>query len=397
MGIVKSKSKKETEPETHQRAIGIDPENMPEGIEVEDLSPWLYEAKWPLPNWYGIGETRVKKLDKNYDEYVRNNLKWRYTRLEGDFRTVFNNYYNTDFIDKVTARRIISFLESARQALESNNSDPSDISNLLDLVDQYMVWLYPPHVANSQAIALATQLKGANNPWGAYLEAEITRSGQTLGGLRAALDKVKQIQNEEAQTTQLNNGLQIERLEMLIKWGLAGIAVLLIILPLIMKTETALFKESFLSNSKIEGFKEWLGLATIGVIGATGAFLSGLLQIRRTKVSMAEFKESVIQFKLRPIIGAIFAIFITTLITWEVISGVEIKNAGAYMLIAFLCGFSERYFLSLLKIDEEGNSTEQAQATTPTVAASGSQAPPVVDAEGEPVSVNDIKIQEEEK
>ncbi len=133
-------------------------------------------------------------------------------------------------------------------------------------------------------------------------------------------------------------------------------------------------------------------MATIGIVGAIGAFLSGLLQVRRTRVTIGEFKESVIQFKLRPIIGGIFAMFMTTLISWDIISGVEIKNAGAYILIAFLCGFSERYFLNLLKIDEEGNSTESPQAAAP-VASSGSQAAPVLDEDGEPVSVNDIKLQ----
>lgn len=392
MGIIKSKSKKEAEPESHQRAIGIDPNDIPVDIVSEDLSPWLIESGWPQPKWFTVSRPDGKILDKNYDEYVKNALRWRYTRLEGDFRTVLNNYYNTVYVDKVTARRIISFLESARQALENDSSDPLDVSNLLDLTDQYMVWLYPPHVANSQAIALATQLKSTNNPWGTYLEFEINRPNQTLGGLRAALDKAKQMQNEENQTIQINNGLQIERLEMLIRWGLVGILVIIAILPLIMKSETALFKESILSNDKLGGIRQWFGLACIGAVGAIGAFLSGLLQVRRTRVTIGEFKESVIQFKLRPIIGAIFAMFITILISWDIISGVEIKNAGAYILIAFLCGFSERYFLNLLKIDEEGNSTETPQAAAP-VAASESQAAPVLDEDGEPVSVNDIKMQ----
>ncbi len=392
MGIVKSKSKKENEPESQHRAIGIDPEDIPADIVSEDLSPWLIESGWPQPKWFTVTRPDGKILEKNYEEYVKNALKWRYTRLEGDFRTVLNNYFNTNYVDKVTARRIISFLESARQALENDNCDPLDVSNLLDLTDQYMVWLYPPHVANSQAIALATQLKSANNPWGNYLESEINRPNQTLGGLRAALDKAKQMQNEENQTIQLNNGLQIERLEMLIRWGIVGIVIIMVVLPIVMKSDTALFKDSILSNDKIGGIRQWLGLGAIGVVGAIGAFLSGLLQVRRTRVTIGEFKESVIQFKLRPIIGAIFAMFITALITWDIISGVEIKNAGAYLLIAFLCGFSERYFLSLLKIDEEGNSTESTQTSAPVAGSSGSQAAPVLDENGQPVSVNDIKM-----
>ncbi len=391
MGIVKTKSHStEEEPTTQKRAIGLDTADLPLDIVSEDLSKWLKESAWHQPKWLTNRKGFGKMLDKNFDEYVMNSLRWRYTRLEGDFRTVFNNYYNTEYVDKVTARRIIAFLESAREALEKDNCDALDVSNLLDMADQYMVWLYPPHVANAQSAALASQLKAQNNSWGNYLEGEINRSGQTLGGLRAALDKVKQVQNEENQTIQVNNGLQIERLEMLIKWGVIVLVVMLAGLPLTMKTDAVIFKETILQE--MIGVKQWIGMLTIGIIGAVGAFLSGLLQVRRTRVTIGEFKESVIQFKLRPVVGAMFAMFIAALLTWDVISGIEIKNAGAFILIAFLCGFSERYFLNLLKIDDEGNSS--AVPAAPVVASAGGQNPTPTREEGngEPANVNERKL-----
>ncbi len=391
MGIVKTKSHStEEEPTTQQRAIGLDTANLPLDIVSEDLSKWLKESAWHQPKWLTNRNNSGKLLDKNFEEYVMNTLRWRYVRLEGDFRTVFNNYYNTEYIDKVTARRIISFLESAREALENDNCDALDVSSLLDMADQYMVWLYPPHVANAQSAALAAQLKEQNNPWGIYLESEIGRSGQTLGGLRAALDKVKQVQNEENQIIQINSGLQIERLEMLIYWGKIVLIVMIIGLPWIMKSDAVIFKDTILQE--MIGIKQWIGMLIIGIIGGVGAFLSGLLQVRRTRVTQGEFKESVIQFKLRPVVGAIFAMFIAALLSWDVISGIEIKNAGAFILIAFLCGFSERYFLNLLKIDDEGNSS--AVPAAPVVASASSQAPPAKEDgdKPEPANVNDRKI-----
>ena len=391
MGIVKTKSHSaEEEPTTQHRAIGLDTADLPLDIVSEDLSKWLKESAWRQPKWLTNRNGFGKMLDKNFDEYVMNSLRWRYTRLEGDFRTVFNNYYNTEYVDKVTARRIIAFLESAREALEEDNCDALDVSNLLDMADQYMVWLYPPHVANAQSAALASQLKAQNNSWGNYLEGEINRSGQTLGGLRAALDKVKQVQNEENQTIQVNNGLQIERLEMLIKWGVIVLVVMLAGLPLTMKTDAVIFKETILQE--MIGVKQWIGMLTIGIIGAVGAFLSGLLQVRRTRVTIGEFKESVIQFKLRPVVGAMFAMIIAALLTWDIISGIEIKNAGAFILIAFLCGFSERYFLNLLKIDDEGNSS--AVPAAPVVASAGGQVSSTKEEgeNGEPANVNERKL-----
>ena len=391
MGIVKTKShSNEDEPTIQQRAIGLDTANLPLDIVSEDLSKWLKESTWSQPKWLTNRNNSSKMLDKNFEEYVMNSLRWRYMRLEGDFRTVFNNYYNTEYIDKVTARRIIAFLESAREALEMDNCDALDVSNLLDMADQYLVWLYPPHVANAQSAALAAQLKAQNNSWGNYLESEISRSGQTLGGLRAALDKVKQVQNEENQIIQINSGLQIERLEMLIKWGKIVLIVMIIGLPWIMKSDAVIFKDTILQE--MIGIKQWIGILIIGIIGGVGAFLSGLLQVRRTRVTQGEFKESVIQFKLRPVVGAIFAMFIAALLSWDVISGIEIKNAGAFIMIAFLCGFSERYFLNLLKIDDEGNSS--AAPSPPVVASSGGQLPATKE-EGdnaEPANVNERKM-----
>lgn len=358
------------------RSFGIDPDNMADVnpmVNEIDLSPWLEESAWAQPAWFSKGRPDGKMINKNYDAYIMDSLRWRYTRLEGDFRTVFNNYYGSAYIDKVTAQRIIAFLGSAKAALEKDNCDPMDVGNLLDMTDQYMVWLFPPHIANAQAAALSSQLKSTGSHWGDYLELERNRSGQTLGGLRAALDKVKQAVNDENQLVQLNNGLQLERLEMLKKWGIIVLIVMLVGLPVIIKSDASIFKESILGDPSVEKFRQWLGLGTIAIVGGVGAFLSGLLQMRRTKVTIGEFKENVMQFELRPIVGAMFAMIIATLLTWNLISGVEIQNAGAYILIAFLSGFSERYFLSLLKIDDEGASTIPQGA--PIVAANSSAQP----------------------
>lgn len=378
------------------KAFGIDPDNM-DGVNPAindiDLSPWLEESQWEQPKWFTKGRPDGKKIDKNYDSYILDTLRWRYTRLEGDFRTVFNNYYGSVYIDKVSAQRIISFLNSAKTALEKDNCDPSDVTNLLDMTEQYMVWLYPPHVANAQAAALASQLKASGSHWGDYLEVERNRSGQTLGGLRAALDKVKQAVNEDNQLIQLNSGLQLERLEMLKRWGVIVLIIMLAGLPFIIKSDAAIFKDSILADPSVEKFRQWLGLTTIGIIGGVGAFLSGLLQMRRTKVTVGEFKENIMQFELRPIVGAIFAMMIASLLTWDIISGIEIKNAGAYVLLAFLSGFSERYFLSLLRIDDEGNST--VPQGSPIIAANSSNQPAAaVNTETPPTdtNVNDVQI-----
>jgi hypothetical protein len=41
-------------------------------------------------------------------------------------------------------------------------------------------------------------------------------------------------------------------------------------------------------------------------------------------------------------------------LSWQIIPGIELKNAGSFLFLAFIAGFSERYFLRLLNIEDEG-------------------------------------------
>ena len=59
------------------------------------------------------------------------------------------------------------------------------------------------------------------------------------------------------------------------------------------------------------------------------------------------------KLQLRPLVGALVALILYTLLSWQVLPGIKIENVGSYFLIAFLSGFSERYFLQLLKTDPE--------------------------------------------
>jgi hypothetical protein len=349
-------------------AVGGTPTPSVSVKENPDLAKWKEDAMWSQPAWLANLPARpTKSVDKNYEEYLQNSLRWRYMRLEGDFRTALNNFYGQPYFDNVTALRVVDFLQSAKMTLEQAEFDTLGAKNLLDMIDQYMVWLYPAHVAFPQADALLSDLKAQNHPLALYLESQIAKSGGTdLDIIRATLDKVRDTLNQENQMGQLNKGLQIERLKLLMRWGRIFLILLLAILPMIVKSDVKIFDGTALGKL-MPDIQPWFSILTVGIIGATGAFLSGLMQVRRSKVTLDEFRENVVQFKLRPLVGAIFAVIIAALLSWDLIAGIDITNAGVYVLIAFLCGFSERFFLGLLQLDEDGNSTREAG--TPIVAA----------------------------
>lgn len=94
---------------------------------------------------------------------------------------------------------------------------------------------------------------------------------------------------------------------------------------------------------------EWVDLAAaavgLSVIGAVGGMMSGMFALRDMKAVPSEFRTSMLRLWLRPMTGAVAAVTLYLFISANVISGVEVANAGVYVVVAFLAGFSERYFL----------------------------------------------------
>jgi hypothetical protein len=101
------------------------------------------------------------------------------------------------------------------------------------------------------------------------------------------------------------------------------------------------------------------------LMGAVGGFLSGLLHARSTQVTLAEYLENMLKLQLRPLVGALVALILYVLLSWQVLPGISIESAGSYFIIAFLSGFSERYFLRLLDIETgSGESGDQIEVET---------------------------------
>jgi hypothetical protein len=97
----------------------------------------------------------------------------------------------------------------------------------------------------------------------------------------------------------------------------------------------------------------WILMFTAGAFGAVGAFFSNLLSIQNTKTKLTDFQESLKNSLLKLNIGALAAMILFTFLTWQIIPGVELKNAGSLVFLAFIAGFSERFFLNLLSINSD--------------------------------------------
>jgi hypothetical protein len=302
--------------------------------------------------------------------------------LEGDFRSVFNNYYNSKDFDMVTAERIVSLLQTSRKALEGREVNLLTTANSLDIIERYMIWLCPLHMVRKRVEVLASKLLKVRPVYSALLTNTLQScdNSPALGALRAVYDEVTGEINRETTKIHINYGLQIARLQLLRKCSSVALVATILVSPQLLDFTNATVFEykkeamaSLTSDVELRNFlKGWIFISIIAMFGALGGFISGLLQIRASTTSLQRYKESLLSFQLKPIVGGITAVLLAILLSYNLITGITVKGVGSFIIIAFLTGFSERYFLKLMNIEErkdEAQLVEKAneihKATTP--------------------------------
>lgn len=433
-----------------EKTIGLPDMNMglPEGdrnaitpIEVVDRRDWTEDSKWVQPKW--LSEENLSNTpSKTYRHHYLTLLRSRYWRLEGDFRTFYNNYYNSGKVDFVVARRLIDTLLMAKRMLENDNCDLVGARDLLGVAEQFMVSLYPMHIAKQRAQVLATKLLTENESLSRKLSDTISDEQFKTGELSALLSEITDNYNQQDRDNLIVNSLQVSKLENLVRYGKIVLLLLFITLPFIMSFDASIWKGSIFEIGKkqenleikrtviakpiqktiktdagqdsiiteiettvtdspqttLDGprmlereivkdgdkggekevviekampqgqhWKKWLMILAIGILGGVGAFFSGLMGIRKNKIQLADYQESMTNYLLRIIIGAMASMILFVFITWNAIPGVVFTSAGGILFIAFLSGFSESFFLKQLGVDEGDGSTVNMQsgATAP--------------------------------
>lgn len=332
---------------------------MPDSASL--IRNWLDEKNWTTPKWYGERQ-RTQEL-KSYETYFAHRLRSRYFELESDFRTLLSNEpKDLRWIDVYSADRIFAFLSLARQELEQENPNLLEASHLLDLVDRYMPWIMPPQVLVGRRYGILSKLRASASEETELVEKiastmettaeDYWKGNSNMVEVRGYLDQAIGIINRHNLEVQIGAGLQIERLKSLRFWGGWMLLILLLTSPLTIGSSNVISSEIITGSHTV--FSAWMVAIGIIVIGASGGFLSGLLQVRESEITLTEYQESVLKFHLKPLVGAILALLLFVLLSWQILPGISIENTGSYILFAFLAGYSERYFLSILQLKKQG-------------------------------------------
>jgi hypothetical protein len=68
---------------------------------------------------------------------------------------------------------------------------------------------------------------------------------------------------------------------------------------------------------------------------------------------------------LKPLAGAVAAVLLYIFLSWDIIKGIEVTSPGVFVLTAFLAGFSERYFLRVVKATENEPHVSESRSREP--------------------------------
>jgi hypothetical protein len=369
------------------------PEQAPAEEKPDTVAPrWGDEAS-VTPQWVARlqpGGGAAEGWHWHYQAIAVHDLRALYLNLQDDFRAIIHARPRSPNFDERAAAHVSERLRCARQILEretipewqaEGEAARFTVSALLMAAERGMVRLYPPQMALARWYELhrkATQLGHDGLPLVQALQAlRDGRAGDVsdVGHRMAAVyDAVEDARSDYARHSIASSAIQGRRLKGVRRAGFYALALTFLAAPLILPAQPVadgaeLLRLPYVSPSLPWGarvgphtFNAWLGMLGIGIVGALGGFLSALLQVHRSRVTLAEYRSSKYTLQLRGLVGAVVAMLLFALLSWGVVPGVNITNAGTYFLVAFVAGFSERYFLRILNLGGDQQNAAEAEA-----------------------------------
>lgn len=210
----------------------------------------------------------------------------------------------------------------------------------------------PPHIISTRITSTLLKLETLRpHGWNRYAQ-DLNGPHEDLRHARAPLDEAIAACNRVLLAQQIGSGLQIKRLRAFRTWGLLMLGLFLATTPLLANPlSLAAWPVEDLLGSGF-ALNPWLNALGVLIVGMMGGFLSGLLQSRSSRVTLADYQETMLKLVLRPMVGGIVSLVLVVLLSWNLIPVIDVQNAGTFFLAAFLSGFSERYFLRLLDLQE---------------------------------------------
>ena len=348
--------------------------------QIRKVKKLLSKENWPHPKF--PAEAKEVHRTPTFEDYLTHQLRSRYIVLESEFRIQMGAKI-TSGVDTVTAERVFGLFQTAREELEKPKPNPRTVSSTLDLISQYMAWTYGPadllgHV--DLILARLESYEGAAkdrfverlNELSPKLE-EDEISEAIYQEIRTVLDQANGFLNEQTTQEQMSDGLQLERLGRLFRWGLMLLVIFLVGFPFVANTtafqnwpSAQYITRQSETSSPAAGVLEpgsdvpdaqpspgvtpavlqpqddstpqytgpfraliivWISTLAIAMVVGAGGFLSGLLQARSTRVKIPEFLESMLNLQLKPLVGALASLVLCAFLSWQVLPVIQVVDS----------------------------------------------------------------------
>jgi len=296
---------------------------------------------------------------RGYETYRAHQLRTDYSELEMNLQSLVGHYADRGWFDILSAEQAVAILDASRTELERDEPNAEIVDQDLGRARRLMVWLYPPDWLSLQADAIRMRLDTFSEPEARGLKLDAA----DRDGLRFQLDEAIGLTNRLLSSRAINNGLQLRRLEMVRNLGFVTIAALLLFAPVLVDGSSLGAWSGGPMGGMTTWAVAWITTAAIALVGATGAALSGLLQARDAPVRFEDYQVRGHLVMLRTVVGTVVAMILYFLLSWQVLPAMAVSNPGTYLLVAFLAGFSERFFLGLLGLEKDGDRMSQTPMT----------------------------------
>jgi hypothetical protein len=308
-------------------------------------------------------------------------LMARYVRVRGDLLLASSALTAEDTVTRQAALNCRDLLVAAKRELESRHPNLTVVVNLLGLAERSLVTLYSPEILQLRIHTLVKDLQSMHPVPVAeiaairYAQRGLDRSEPThqRDAVETAVKDAITYVNGCAEQDLLEDDLQVSRL-VRVRWYL-GFAwlLLLAVIPVVSSVQT--LDEAVvwpvLEVGRGQAVDLVFGALGLSIIGAVGGVVSGMLNVRDSRATMMDYRTSLKKLSLKPMVGAVAALVVYLFLSAHMISGIEITSSGTYVVLAFVAGFSERYFLAVLnaqvvkKPARDAAGAPPGQVTTP--------------------------------
>jgi hypothetical protein len=289
-------------------------------------------------------------------------LARQYVKLRSDLLVTVSPEWSSTDGRRVYALRGQEYLELAKKELLDRRPRVYVCSGLLYLAEINLAWLYPPGMLwlrCQQALNRLERLQTCDDVTWLISGLQDARYKEDKRWLRATLADASEYFSQQDARLLMDDDLQVTRLRSLLWYVGAALILLVLAVPYI----TTTLGQSIPGWPVVKLDQVWLtqvvSALAVSAVGAVGGIFSGLISTRDSSTTLDEYRSSMLKLALKPLVGAVASMTLYLLLSWQILTGVKVTNGGTFLLVGFLAGFSERYFLKLLRVSPEDNGEQE--------------------------------------